>query len=133
MLKKAIVAALVLMIFNLVNAPIASARDNTEKEAGFAAKVKSEISRLGTGTDARVKIKLKNGTKLEGYVSQINEVDFTVIEKKTGIATNVPYRGVKQIKGNNLSDGAVIAIAFGALFGVLIITYLVKTSKKSTF
>ncbi len=58
-----------------------------------------------------MKVKLKDGTKIKGYVSVISENQFTVINAKTGQATQVPYPQVKQVKGNNLSGGVVIAIA----------------------
>jgi len=69
-----------------------------------------KLLKLGTGKDARVKIKLRNGTKLKGYVSEINDESFFVVEDSTGATTEVPYPQTKQVKGNNLSSGAKIAI-----------------------
>ena len=78
-------------------------------------------TKLGTGTDARVEVKLKDGKKLKGYISQINDESFTVVEDKTGVATEIPYPQPKQIKGNNLSTGATIAIAAGIVFAIILI------------
>jgi hypothetical protein len=90
------------------------------KEEKFAEKVKTEIAKLGTGQDAKIKVKLKDGTKIKGYVSEISESQFTVINEKTGQATQVPYPQVKQAKGNNLSGGVVIAIAVVAAIAFII-------------
>lgn len=130
MLKRILLMTLLVLITNLAVTPYTFASDNLEKEARFAEKVKTEIAKLGVGTDARIKVKLKDGTKLKGYISEINEDSFTVKDTKNGNATSVPYSNAKQVKGNNLSDGVVIAIAFAALFGVLIVTYIVKTRNK---
>ena len=91
----------------------ASAASNAEKEARFAEKVKANVLKLGTGQAARVKIKLRDKTKLEGYISATDGEGFTVIDPKTGMATTVAYPQVKSVKGNNLSTGAKIAIGVG--------------------
>ena len=90
----------------------ASAKPNAEKEVHFAARVKAAVTKLGTGSSARIEIKLSDGTRLKGYVSETAEDHFVIVDDKTG-ATAVSYPQVKQVKGNNLSNGAQIAIAVG--------------------
>ena len=133
MLKKILSMTIVMLVMNWAIAPSVFASDTPEKEAKFAEKVKAEISKIGSGPDAKVRVKLKDGTKLEGYVSEIKADSFTVVDKKSGNATSVPYPNVKQVKGNNLSDGVVIALVFVALIGVTIIGAVVKSRKKTTF
>ena len=133
MLKKILSMTIVMLVMNLAIAPVAFASDNAEKEAKFAEKVKTEIAKLGTGTDAKVKVKLKDGTKLEGYVSEIKADSFTVVDKKSGNATPIPYPSVKHVKGSNLSGNVIIVLVFAALIGVTIIRAVVKSRKKTTF
>ncbi len=101
-----------------------AAGSKEEKEACFAEKVKAGISKLGTGTEARVELKLKNKTKLKGYVSEANAENFTVINA-SGAATEVAYPNVKQVRGNNLSKNVTLTIvlvgilAVGIIFAVL--------------
>ena len=97
----------------------ASSRE--EKEAKLAGVMKAGIVKLGTGPAARVEVKLRNKTKLKGYIQEIAEDHFVVIDDRTGAATEVSYPQVKQVKGNNLSDGAKVAIAvviIGILFAI---------------
>ncbi len=54
------------------------------KEEKFAERVKTEIAKLGTGTDAKIKLKLKDGTKIKGYVMEADEDQFVVMNSKTG-------------------------------------------------
>jgi len=94
---------------------------NKEKEAKLAADVKSQITKLGTGSAARIEIKLRDKTKLKGYVQEIAEDHFVVIDDETGAATKIAYPQVKQVKGNNLSTGAKIAITLvivGIIFAI---------------
>ncbi|QQS33473.1 MAG: hypothetical protein IPM50_02510 [Acidobacteriota bacterium] len=83
--------------------------------------IKAEIRKLGTGPDAKIKLKLLDKTKVEGYVSEANENDFTVVNPKKGTTTTVAYPQVGQAKGNNLSGGVKIALIIGA---VAVLTYL---------
>lgn len=97
------------------------------KEEKFAGKVKTEIVKLGTGTDAKIKVKLKDGTKIKGYIMEANENQFVVMNSKTGQAVPVAYSQVGQAKGNNLSTGTIITIALLAI--PILILVLLSTSK----
>ena len=129
MLKKIVSLALVGSLMAVASARPVSAVTLTkaEKEARFAEKVKAGITKLGTGTEARVEVKLRDKTKLKGYISEAGEEQFTVVDAKTGIATIVAYPQVKQVKGNNLSRGAEIALGIGIIVvPIIIIIYLVS-------
>jgi hypothetical protein len=125
MFKKYLSLALVILVINLAFGATAFAGAKADKEAKFAAKVKNELVKLGTGTDARVEVKLRDKTKLkgEGYISQISENGFVIVEDNTNTPVEVSYSQTKQVKGNNLSTGAKIAIGIGigvALFFVVL-------------
>jgi hypothetical protein len=105
-----------------------TAPNATSKEARFAAKVKASIAKLGTGPEAGVEVKLRDKTKLKGYVQAANENSFSVVDEKTGNTTDVPYPQVKSVKGNNLSTGAKIAIGVG--IAVLVIFALLIANDK---
>jgi hypothetical protein len=96
------------------------AETKSEKEVKFAQKVKARVTKLGSGPDAKVEVKLKDGRKLKGYVSQINEDGFVVIDK-TGVSTEIPYPQTKQVKGHNLSTGVKIGIGIGIAILVLVL------------
>ena len=121
MLKKLLSLALVGLVFNVAGAARVSAATKGEKEARFAAKVKAGVMKLGTGPDARVRVRLRDKTKMEGYVGRAGEEGFVLVDAKTGAETEISYAQVKQIKGNNLSTGVTIAIAVGVLAAVIIL------------
>ena len=111
MFKKYLTLILTFLVLNLSLSATVFAETTAEKEAKFAEKVKTQITKLGVGIDAKIQVKLKDGTKLKGYVSEINENSFVVIDEKTGVSTEVSYPKTKQVKGNNLSTGVTILIA----------------------
>ncbi|HRH40081.1 MAG TPA: hypothetical protein PKY82_00450 [Pyrinomonadaceae bacterium] len=119
MLRKLLSMLVIALLINLSFVAVL-AETKAEKDAKFADKVKANIIKLGVGKESRVEIKLKDGTKLKGYISQINENSFVVVEDKTGSPTEVLYPQTKQVKGNNLSSGVKIAIIAGIFIGVLI-------------
>ncbi|HEV2801952.1 MAG TPA: hypothetical protein VGW12_15855 [Pyrinomonadaceae bacterium] len=90
------------------------------KEGEFAERVKTAVARLGTGTDVRVEVKLRDKTKLKGYVGSADESGFSLVDDRTNTATHIAYPQVKQMKGQNFSTGEKI------LLGVLI--FLVITT-----
>jgi hypothetical protein len=119
MIKK--ICATVLSVLLLQAAAIpAFAATKAEKDAKRAEKVRTELAKLGTGKDARVKLKLHDKTKLEGYISEAGDSSFVVTDK-TGNSTTVPYPQVKTAQGNNLSTGAKIAIGIGIGVGLTIL------------
>ena len=121
MLRRYTAVALAIALLHLFDAGPALAATKAEKEARAAEKVRANILRLGTGESARVKIKLRDKTKLEGYVADAGADHFTIVDPKTGAATAVPYPQVRQAQGHNLSTGTKIAIGLGIAALVLII------------
>src|SRR5215207_717174 len=128
MLKKILSLALAGSLMAAASARPVSAVTLTkaEKEARFVEKVKAGITKLGTGTEARVEVKLRDKTKLKGYISEASAEQFTVVDAKTGVATIVAYPQVKQVKGHNLSRGAEIAIGIVLIvIPFIVVIYLV--------
>ncbi len=129
MFKKYLTLILAVLVLNLSFSAAVFAGTKEEKMAKLADKVKTNVTKLGTGKDARIEVKLRDNTKLNGYVSQINENSFTVVDDKTGNTNDIPYSNAKQVKGNNLSTGVKIAIGIGIILAViLVIGYLGASS-----
>ena len=97
-----------------------------EKESRYAQKIKASLLELGTGDAARVTVKLKDKTKLTGYIKEIGDRSFVIADAATASATTVPYPDVVQVHGNNLSTGAKIAITVAIIVAAAIILYSVR-------
>lgn len=120
MFKKLVTLLLVLTI-NLGAVRLAYADSKEDKQARFAEKVRANVLKLGTGESARVRVKLRDQAKLEGYISDAGAETFTVTNRKTGVATTIDYVQVKSVQGNNLSTGAKIAIGVGIAATIIFI------------
>ena len=123
-MKKLLTMIVAGLVLSAVSVRPVWASSNVEKEVRFAGKVKSGIEKVGSGREARVEIKLRDKTRLKGYVSEIGENEFVVTDIKTGASNKVAYADVKQIKGNNLSTGAKIGIGIGIGVGLTILVVL---------
>ncbi len=103
----------------LAAVPPVWAKSKAEKEAQQAEKIKTAILKLGVGSDARVSLKLRDNTKVAGYIREAGAESLVVVDAATGAATTVSYPTVTQVKGNNLSTGAKVAIILGITAAVL--------------
>jgi hypothetical protein len=115
----ALVACSLMMLMCTV--PASAATKEEEKQRRFTEEVRAGICRLGVGEDARIAIRLRDKTKLKGYVSDVGDGSFVITNVKTGVATTVDYPDVAQVKGNNLATGWKIAIGVGIGVGVVFI------------
>lgn len=123
MFKKYLTLILTVLVINLsLCNSVFAVTINEEKAAKLAARVKASIAELGAGKDSTVEVKLRDKTKLKGYVGQINEDSFILVDAKTGASSEIPYSQAKQVKGNNLSSGVKIAIGIGL---VLVVVFLI--------
>jgi len=116
MFKRIVATGVTVLLIQTVCLQKASASTKEEKAAQRTEKVRSGILKLGVGPDARVALKLRNNAKLAGYISSANDDSFVVTNLKTGNSATVAYHDITQVKGNNLSTGASIAI--GIAIGV---------------
>jgi hypothetical protein len=127
MLKKICTAVISALLLQAAVVP-AFAGTGAEREARRAEKVRAQLAKLGTGPDARIRVELRDKTKLEGFVSRADADGFAVTDRE-GNATAVAYPQVRKARGNNLSTGGKIAIGVGIGAGVtLLIVLLIAAS-----
>ena len=113
------------LLIQLLSVQSAFANPMADKQTRLAEKVREGVSKLGVGQDARVELKLRDKTKLAGYISEVKEDSFVVSDAKTGDATTISYSNVTQVKGHNLSTGAKIAIGIGIGVGIVLIVFAI--------
>ena len=116
------VAALLLHAADVLTPPALARATQGEQKA---AKVKAEVARRGTGEKARVVVKLQDGSKLKGYVSQAGNDSFKLTDSRSGQTRTLSYSDVAQVrKPGGLPLGAKLGIGVGALVGVLALVYV---------
>lgn len=125
MWKSAIACALSIVLTQLLYLPTAMAKPSGSKEEQQLEKLKAGIRRLGIGPDARIKVKLKDKTKISGYISEAGDDSFVVVDAKTGKSNIVAYPQVARAKGNNLSSNEKLAITL-VVVGILAVVILLS-------
>ncbi len=73
-------------------------RAQTAPEFQETSKIRAAVQKLGIGRDARVEVKLRDKTKLKGYISAAEQDSFTLTDSKTGSTQAVSYAEVDQVK-----------------------------------
>lgn len=119
---------LVCLLTTCALSPIPAMAKSTRAESvdtKHAQKVKAAIAHLGIGPDARVKIDLRDKTKLVGYVSAADDQGF-VVTAASGDATTVQYPDVSKVHGHNLRTRWKVVIGAAVAAGVIITLVLVR-------
>ena len=123
MLKK-ISSSLLLVLFLLIPATrlaVARPQGLTVDQA------KVQVAKLGLGEKAKATVTLKNGTKVKGYVSQANENDFVIRDRKTDAPTTINYSDVAKVQknqGHSTARNLGIGIGIGA--GALLLAIMIS-------
>ncbi len=92
---------------------------------GKGEKVRVGLMRLGAGEQTRVAVKLRNGTRLSGYISSIDDDSFTVSELGSTKNREIDYSDVAQIHANNITSRQKFIIGTVFIVGFLTILLLV--------
>jgi hypothetical protein len=114
------------LMSTLFGARAAHAKD--QEEMLLAEKALDSVARMGIGKDTRVEVKLKDSTKLKGYISETGEDSFTVTDSKTGTFRIVPYADVIQAnrQGSGFSTLTKVIIGAAIATGVIVGWQIVK-------
>ncbi|MGB9178839.1 MAG: hypothetical protein WCB68_06270 [Pyrinomonadaceae bacterium] len=101
------------------------AHAQTGREDQFTEKSRADVLKQGTGKDARVEVKLRDNTKVKGYISEAGQDTFTVMDQKTGVSKTVAYADVSQVKkqGGGLSSRTWIIL--GAVAAAVVVVGIV--------
>jgi hypothetical protein len=78
-----------------------------------AEKIKSEITKHGTGEKARVRITTRDKVQLRGYISGVGESTFALTVKHPPQTRTLSYSDVVQVRGPGLNTAAKTAIGIG--------------------
>ena len=121
MIKKYLSIVLIGLLVFSANTSLIFAQTNTAD----AEKIKADVMKRGTNEKKSVRVKMLNGTKLKGYISQIGEDSFTLTDSKTKQPTVIAYRDAAKVEGRGLAGGAKIGIIVAAAAGATLLVLYV--------
>lgn len=105
------------VLVSLVFAGISRAQTQGEDNAE---KLRQTAIKIGSGKKARVEVRLRDNTRLKGYIASISPDSFTIVEDKSGELRAIPFSDVDRLKKRG-GRGAWIAIAALAAAAAVII------------
>ena len=109
------------LLFTLVMSPPASASAASQKKEMSAEEVRTKVESFGVGLTARVRVKLRNGSKVKGFIDRAGDDYFYLIRTEGRYSTSVviAYADVAQIEGVKSSiDWRKVAYRTGMGAGV---------------
>jgi hypothetical protein len=121
-LIRKIVTAFVLSLLIAASVGFPSAMAQTVKEMRAMEKARATVLGLGVGTTSRVEVKLRDLSKVKGYISKADQDSFTVVEAETGSSKSIAYSDVVEVKkpGGGLSTRTWIIIGGAAATAVVV-------------
>jgi hypothetical protein len=120
MYKPLLSLALSVLLIGQAAAALQSVPPQNAGDARRAEKVKAKIAALGTGESARVRIALRNRRgEVKGYVREAGAEDFTLVDRKTGVVTIIPYAQVRAINPSHVASIVAPLAAVGVLVIVI--------------
>ena len=91
------------------------------KESKMVTKLKTELNKIGIGQESKLEVKLNDGTKISGYLNEINEEDFVVVAQNDD-SKRIRYKDVRRAKGRYRHHKfALTTSILGLALGVLLI------------
>jgi hypothetical protein len=122
MFKKLFHLALAGLVLNLfLVAPSVNGKTQ-EDETKHLDRVRGQIARIGTGPKSRVEIKLRDETKLKGFIGESDETHFVVVNTKTGARTTLDYAQVQKVSSYRLTSAFKTALGVGIGIGAALFT-----------
>jgi hypothetical protein len=100
--------------FHSFGAQTGTASDSTEK-------VRATVQRMGQGRDAKVEVKMRDSSKLKGYISAVDENSFVITDPKTGSSQTVAYADTMQVKKASSGGSSRTWIILGAAAAAAVI------------
>jgi len=123
MFKNLLSVALGVLLLGMTT-PVPSSAQSPTANDPQADIIKAKVTRLGMGRQARVEVKLKDNTRLKGYIGQIAEDGFALVDPKHGTVTPVPYAKVQQIKNTNRSGWYALLLVPAVVGGLMAVVAL---------
>jgi hypothetical protein len=76
-------------------------------------KISKLVAKLGSGTDALVAVRLNDKSAVKGYVSEVAQDSFLLVDPATGESNRVAYGQINRLQGVNIDTGVQVSHGLG--------------------
>jgi hypothetical protein len=88
-------------------------------------KTRTKVLKMGVGVNARVAVKLRDNTQLNGYIGDAGQDSFTVVERGTGSSKTISYADTQSVKKTGSGVSAKTLIILGAVAAGAVVTWVI--------
>lgn len=125
MIKRYFSFVLGCLLLIAANASVISAQTNAANSAADTAQIKAKVIKRGSRKNTSAKVKLLDGRKLSGKITETGDDSFTLTDSKTNQTTTIAYRDVAQVTGKGFSNNNIIALGALAAAAVIVLVIVV--------
>jgi hypothetical protein len=128
MLKKVLAILLTGMLVTIAVGPGPVNAQSTQiavQDDQHDAKVRADVLKLGVGEKARIEVKLRDNSKLKGYLGEASEDSFTVLGSKNSRSQRFAYSEVQKVKKAGSAFSTRSWIILGAAIAGAVATWIV--------
>jgi small nuclear ribonucleoprotein (snRNP)-like protein len=99
-------------------------RANSVEQQQAADKIRAKVQKIGVGGNAKVEVKLRDGSQLKGRISEADQNTFTIVDSNGG-ADTVAYADTTSVKkpGGGISTKTLIIL--GAVAAGTVATWVI--------
>jgi hypothetical protein len=106
------------------NSALAFPASDAAQGSSQGSKVKTEIQKYDITKKRQVKVTLRSGNEIKGFVSRSDDVSFDLTEKNGHVST-LSYGEVDKVHGAGLSRGAKIGIVVASAVAVVAVVFAI--------
>ncbi|HSS22138.1 MAG TPA: hypothetical protein VLL54_18860 [Pyrinomonadaceae bacterium] len=88
-------------------------------------KIRAKVQKMGTGTNAKVEVKLRDNSQLRGYITDSNQDSFTMFDKNSGTNKTISYADTTSVKKSSGAFSTKSLIIIGAVAAGAVVTWLI--------
>ncbi len=97
------------------------AQTANDRDARRIIKIKNKVAEINTEPRRKIKVTLETGTKIKGYITEIRDDHFSVLDSKSGKLTQIEYSQVSEAERDGISRLAKSLIVGGITMGAIFI------------
>ncbi|HEY6230322.1 MAG TPA: hypothetical protein VIW64_03570 [Pyrinomonadaceae bacterium] len=96
-------------------------------DARATEKIRTKVQKIGTGGNARVEVKLRDNTRMKGYISGADQDSFTLVDSMSGSHNKLAYADTSSVNkaGGGLSGKTWIILGAAAV-GAIVTWVIIK-------
>jgi len=101
MMRRALTSILAALVIDFALASSGYGAPSVRQGGETYGKIREQIARVAPQPKSRVQVKLRDGRKLKGYVTETSTDDFLLSDSRTATSARIRYADVKQVKGSH--------------------------------